>query len=66
MKKHIDFVTGHAGFPIDSRPIFSAIGADAPITPVTLRQRYNITANLVGSAGNKYLYYLFLFNIYIN
>eukprot|EP00026_Physarum_polycephalum_P006877 Phypoly_transcript_06930.p1 GENE.Phypoly_transcript_06930~~Phypoly_transcript_06930.p1 ORF type:complete len:539 (+),score=108.07 Phypoly_transcript_06930:58-1674(+) len=55
VKEHIDFVTGHAGFPLSRRPIFSAVGADAPITPVTLRQRYNVSSNLVGSARNNSL-----------
>lgn len=59
VKQHVDCVVGHTSFPLQNRPLFlssSSVSADAPVTPVTLRQRYNISANLLPTNENKYDY----------
>jgi len=55
VKNDVDFVSGHISFPLSRRPIYtsSSVTADAPITPPTLRARYNVTANILGTNGNS-------------
>lgn len=53
LKNHIDFVAGHIGFPLPSRPIYVSASSDAQVNPTALRTRYNVTANLVGTAANN-------------
>lgn len=64
MKAHVDCVVGHTSFPLpEDRVIYSTevdnVGSNQAITPVILRQRYNVTESLIPSAKNKYVLYNF-------
>jgi len=53
LKQHIDFISGHIGFPLSVKPLYTIVGDDAIITPPVLRSRYNVSDNLVGTHPNN-------------